>query len=127
MTAQGSAVAKFVELSRRNAALRVAAPPAGRPGRTLFPSPRSQDAPRLGGQELAAHHVEVRQGKHRPGAREVLREPAVADLREAPEPLHDVERVFAAGPGPRPRPIDGPLADGQWPVEGGPAIHAIAD
>src|SRR5438477_13143983 len=113
MTAQGSVLGKFMELSRLRATWRSAARLASHRGRAWRPLARSQDAPRLGGQELAAHHVEIRQGKHHPGASEVLREPAIADFREAPEPLHDVERVFAASPRPRPRAIDRTLPNRQ--------------
>src|SRR5262245_26857263 len=67
----------------------------------------SQDVPRLRRQQLAADQVEVRQCEEAQGARQILGDPAVAHLGEAPQPLHHVERVLAASPGPRPGPIDG--------------------
>src|SRR5262249_23564793 len=67
---------------------------------------RSQRAPRLRWQELAADGVEVGQGKHRLGTGQVLGESAVAHLREAPQALHNVEGMFAASSGPGASAID---------------------
>src|SRR5215469_9926201 len=87
----------------------------------------SQDVPRLRRQQLAADEVEVRQGEKAEGARQILGDPAVAHLGEAPQPLHHVERVLAARPGPRPGPIDGSPPRAQRLVgSGGAAIHPIA-
>src|SRR5262249_20346440 len=68
----------------------------------------SQDAPRLRRPQLAADQVEIGQREETKGARQVLGEAAIADLAEAPQALDDMEHVLAAGPGPRPRPIDRP-------------------
>jgi len=73
------------------------------PGR--FDRRDSPGAPRLRWQQLAADQVEVCQREEAEGARPVLGDAAIPDLREAPQTLHHVERVLAAGPGPRPRPI----------------------
>src|SRR6516225_7884689 len=87
----------------------------------------SQDTPRLRRQQLAADLIEVRQREETEGARQVLGDPAVADLGEAPQTLDDMERVLTACPGARPRPIDHPPAGGQRLVRaGGPSIHPIA-
>src|SRR5262245_47361075 len=48
-----------------------------------------ENAPRLR-QQLAADEVEIRQREETEGARQVLGEAAIADLGEAPQPLHDV-------------------------------------
>src|SRR5262249_4195829 len=102
-----------------------------RPARSMGPvrlfARDSQDAPRLGRQQLAADQVEIRQREETEGARQVLGEAAVADLAEAPQALHDVERVLATRPGPRPGAIDGPPPRAQRFVgRGGAAIHPVA-
>src|SRR5262245_12342391 len=102
-----------------------------RPARVAGPvrwcSRRSQDAPRLRRQQLATDQVEVRQREETEGARQVLGEAAIADLGEAPQPLHDVEWVLPARPSPRPGAIDRPPARTQRLVRrGGPPIHSVA-
>ncbi len=104
-------------------------PSSSRPARPTAPLPfnlrDSQDAPRLRWQQLAADRVEVRQREQAEGARQVLRDAAVADLGESPQPLDHMEWVLAAGTGPRPRPIDGAPARGQRPVGAGAAGSSV--
>src|SRR5262249_60725988 len=94
---------------KKTAVNRESATPA-RHANSAGPVPRSpqdsRDAPRLWRQQLAADQVEVCQRKQTEGARQVLGDPAVAHLGEAPQALDHVERVLAACPGARPRPID---------------------
>src|SRR4030095_16679875 len=82
-------------------------PPVRPASPCLFDRRGSRDAPRLWWQELAADQVEGGQREEAEGARQVLGEAAIADLGEAPQALHPVERVLAAGTGPRPRPTEG--------------------
>src|SRR5882672_1306129 len=79
----------------------------------------SQDAPRRWRQQLAADEVEIGEREQAEGARQVLGDAAIADLGKPPQPLHHVEGVLAAGPGPRPRPIDGAPARAQRPAGAG--------
>ena len=73
----------------------------------------SQDAPHLRREQLAADAVEVRQREEAEGPREVLGEAAIPDLGKSPQALHDVERMLATGPGPRPGPINRPPPRGE--------------
>src|SRR5262249_30598094 len=115
---------KKTALNRESAA--PSRPPSAA-GPVLRSTQDSQDAPRRWRQQLAADQVEVCQRKETEGARQVLGDPAVAHLGEAPQALDHVERVLAARPGARPRPIDRPPAYGQRLVRaGGPSIHPIA-
>lgn len=50
-----------------------------------------------------AEEIEVGERKRRESPRGVLRQAAVSDLREPPQPFHDVERMLAAGPDARVR------------------------
>src|SRR6266404_6024958 len=79
-------------------------------------------------QELASDGIEIRQCKHDVRARQVFREPAIADLREAPQPLHHKEGMFAASPRARAGAIDlpPPFAQRVVPAPGAP-IDAVAD
>src|SRR5690554_4160700 len=58
--------------------------------------------------QMFPHEVEVREseGGKRPDL--VLGQAAIAHLRKAPEPFHDVESVFAARPNSRPGAVDHP-------------------
>src|SRR5262245_4447365 len=96
-------------------------PPAGSAGLGRLSSRDSQDTPRRPRQQLAADQVEVRQREEAEGARQVLSEAAVAHFGEAPQPLHDMERVLAARPGPRPGAVDGPPPRAQRLVRRGGA------
>src|SRR5262245_15087204 len=104
---------------------------SSRPARCAGPVPLSardsENAPRLRRQQLAADQVEIRQREETEGARQVLGEASIADLGEAPQPLHDVEWVLPARPSPRPGAIDRPPARTQRLVRrGGPPIHSVA-
>ena len=103
--------------------------PASRVGSKPVGVRGSQGAPRCWRQQLAADQVEVGQREEAEGARQVLGNAAIPDLGKPPQPLDDVERVLAAGAGPRPRPIDRAPACRQWPMGGGgsPELTAWVD
>src|ERR1043166_923704 len=107
MGVQSEVVRGFMEVSPRRAAF-ASSPPPGR-GRGRAPVLRlvSQDAPRLRREQVTADEIQVRQGEERPGSSEILGEAAIADLREAPEALHDVEGVLPTLPRPPPGPVAG--------------------
>src|SRR5258705_11455765 len=88
---------------RRSTSSSRSASPAG-PG--SLGSRYSPDAPCRWRQQLAADEVEIGEREQAEGARQVLGDAAIADLGKPPQPLHHVERVLAAVPGPRPGPND---------------------
>jgi hypothetical protein len=77
--------------------------------------------------ELPTEQVEIGQGEGREEAGGVLGQPAVAHLREAPEPLHHVKRVLAAGPRLRALPVGASLRGGQRPLVRAAAVDAVPD
>jgi len=70
--------------------------------------------------------VEISQCKHGLRPRQVLGQAAIAHLGEAPQLLDHAERVLAAGPGARARPIDHAPALAQRAPTAGPPIDPIA-
>src|SRR6185503_1696240 len=77
------------------------------------------------GPEAVPHQVQIGEGKGRERAHGVLRQSAIAHLREAPQGLHYMERVLPAGTDAGARPIDLPPALGHGMVRRAPPIHAI--
>src|SRR5438552_10693420 len=57
-------------------------------------------------EQPVSHHIEIGQREERKGPRRVLRQPAVAHLRKAPQPLHHVEGMLTPRPDARARVID---------------------
>src|SRR3982751_6951753 len=82
-------------------------------GTIFFAVRRSQGELRPWRQQSSPHEVQVGQGKDGKRPRRVLGQTAVTNLGEAPQSLHDVKGVFAAGATARSCPIDRPLVLGQ--------------
>src|SRR5215831_3440215 len=79
-----------------------------------------------GGKQSFADEVQIREREHRESAGGILRQSAIAHLREAPKALDDMERMLDAGTDPRACPIDDPPTLGQRCARVCPAIDPIA-
>src|SRR5712691_5970184 len=71
------------------------------------------------------NQIKIRHGERCKGAGRVLHQPAISNLRKAPEPLHDSEGVFTTSSRPRTASIDFALMIGQRMMEVPPPVHPI--
>lgn len=90
------------------------------------PFSRSLETP-LPWQQPASEHVQVRQRKRRVEPSRVLRQAAITDLAEAPQPFDDMERVLASGSRLRTASVDVALVFGQRSLLGAATVDPVAD
>src|ERR1700730_18314443 len=76
-------------------------------------------------QKTAPDHIQVRQCEHRKEPSGVLRQPAIAHFGKAPQALHHVKGMLAAGASSRAQAVDLSMVGTERSVAVGPAVDAV--